>query len=135
MVILLLQMHRNFQRVEQYNMFSLLLLAPEYRPFCLYTLRLAYLCLGTRSLPLQREEAGIAAGAEETRGTGAAAQATLGSTSPAGATSRDPGGRGSGRRDPGRGSGLSEGGGFGKSRSSHCWLPNISPRCPLQHNF
>lgn len=52
-------MHRNFQRVEQYNMFSLLLLTPKYRPLCLYTLHLAYLCLDRHNVLPQREEAEI----------------------------------------------------------------------------
>lgn len=73
MVILLLQMHRNFQRVEQYNMFPLLLLTPRCGPFCLYTLRLAYLCLDMHSVSPRWEGAEAAAGAggaAEPRGWG-----------------------------------------------------------------
>lgn len=66
MVILLLQIHRNFQRVEQYNMFFLLLLTPKYGAFCLYTLCLAYLCLVMHNVSLQREEAEITARAKGT---------------------------------------------------------------------
>lgn len=72
-------------------MFSLLLLTPKYRPFCLYTLRLAYLCLDMHSVSARREEAEITAGAEGDRradGTGSAARGTLGTASSAGAEPR-----------------------------------------------
>lgn len=77
MVILLLQIHRNFQRVEQYNLFCflfflllllpLLLLTPKYGTFCLYTLCFAYLCLVMHTVSLQKGEAGITAGGKGSR--------------------------------------------------------------------
>lgn len=40
-------------------MFSLLLLTPKYRPLCLYTLHLAYLCLDMHNVSPRQEEAEI----------------------------------------------------------------------------
>lgn len=103
MVILLLQMHRNFQRVKQYNMFSLLLLTPKYGPFCLYTLCLAYLCLDMHSISRRWEKTEIMAGAEGARradGIGCAAHGTLGTPSPAGVQQQSLSGQQLGLIDP-----------------------------------
>lgn len=93
MVILLLQMHRNFQRVEEYNMFSLLLLTPKYRPLCLYTLHLAYLCLAMHNVLPRQEEAEImdrAERASKAEWSAFATCGTLGTISSAGVKSREP---------------------------------------------
>lgn len=93
MVILLLQMHRNFRRVEQYNMFSLLLLTPKYGPLCLYTLHLAYLCLDMHNVSPRQGEAEIMDRAERVSKAEQSAFSTLGTLetkSLAGIKSRGP---------------------------------------------
>lgn len=74
-------------------MFSLLLLTPKYRPLCLYTFHLAYLCLDMHSVLPRQEEAEImdrAERASKAEWSAFAMHGTLKITSSAGAKSRGP---------------------------------------------
>lgn len=74
-------------------MFSLLLLIPKYRPLCLYTLHLAYLCLDMHNFLPREEEVEImdrAERASKAEWSAFATRGTLGTTSSAGVKSGGP---------------------------------------------